>query len=82
MKRMRYNAVVYTIHLSSLRAQQTDWIKRGHHDLDAGIMTAMAQDPAVTAQTGTSDKSGSLWADDGRARMLVGMEGMHVWLVI
>ena len=39
-----------------------------------GIMTAMAQDPAVTAQTGTSAKSGSLWAD-GRARMLVGMEG-------
>lgn len=39
-----------------------------------GIMTAMAQDPAVTAQTATSDRSGSLWAD-GRARMLVGMEG-------
>ena len=39
-----------------------------------GIMTAMAQDPAVSAQTATSAKSGSLWAD-GRARMLVGMEG-------
>ncbi len=39
-----------------------------------GIMTAMAQDPAVRAETVTSATSGSLWSD-GRARMLVGMEG-------
>lgn len=38
------------------------------------ILNAMAQDPAVQAQTATSAKSGSLWTD-GRARMLVGMEG-------
>ena len=35
-----------------------------------GIMTAMAQDPAVTAQTATSDKSGSLWADGSNQREL------------
>ena len=38
------------------------------------ILNAMAQDPAVQAQTATSANAGSLWID-GRARMLVGMEG-------
>ncbi len=38
------------------------------------ILTAMAQDSKMTAQTATSEQAGSLWAD-GRTRMLVGMEG-------